>query len=113
MKSFEKFVKEILIHEGGYVNDPTDRGGETKYGIAKRSYPKLDIKNLTLSQASEIYYRDYWVKASCNHLPDHLQLIHFDSAVNHGVSRANKLLQKAIGDITVDGVIGRQTLSKV
>ena len=48
---FDHAVKEILRHEGGYVDDPVDRGGETKYGISKRSYPDLDIANLTLEQA--------------------------------------------------------------
>ena len=56
LKAFEK----VLRHEGGYVNDPLDLGGETKYGISKRSYPHLDIKNLTLDQAKQIYFRDFW-----------------------------------------------------
>ena len=59
MKSFEEIINKVLEHEGGYVNDPTDLGGETKYGITKRFYPDLDIKNLTKEEAKQIYYNDY------------------------------------------------------
>jgi hypothetical protein len=60
---FERAVAFVLRHEGGYVNDPRDPGGETKYGISKRAYPRLDIKGLTEADAKEIYRRDYWEKA--------------------------------------------------
>lgn len=109
--NFDKNIRTILKNEGGYVNDPDDTGGETNFGISKRAYPDLNIKKLKLREAIEIYYKDYWVKAKCNELPEFLQLIHFDTAVNSGISRANKILQKAIGGIAVDGVIGKITLS--
>jgi len=57
--NFERCIAFVLRHEGGYVNDPRDPGGETKYGISKRAYPGLDIKNLTEEQAKEIYRQDY------------------------------------------------------
>jgi lysozyme family protein len=60
--SFSSVIKMILEHEGGYVNHPSDPGGETKYGISKRAYPDIDIANLTEEDAEEIYYRDYWSK---------------------------------------------------
>ena len=47
MKSYEEIIEQVLHHEGGYVNDPTDLGGETNFGITKRFYPDVDIKNLT------------------------------------------------------------------
>ena len=50
-------IEKVLKHEGGYVNDPTDLGGETNFGITKRFYPDVDIKNLTKEQAVEIYKR--------------------------------------------------------
>ena len=50
MSEFDKYFEELIGHEGGYVNDPDDRGGETKYGISKLSYPSLDIKNLTIER---------------------------------------------------------------
>ena len=55
---FLKAVGEVLENEKGYVNDPADPGGETKYGIIKRSYPNLDMAKLTMEQVLEIYYRD-------------------------------------------------------
>ena len=54
MKDFNEIIEKVLEHEGGYVNDPKDLGGETKYGITKRFYPDIDIKNLTIEQAKEI-----------------------------------------------------------
>ena len=95
--------------EGGYVNDPNDAGGETKYGISKRAYPDLDIKNLTLEQAKEIYHRDYWERCKCDFIPDALSIALFDFAVNSGTKRAVRYLQRAL-DITIDGVIGNQTI---
>lgn len=74
--------------EGGYSLDEHDPGGETKYGISKRAYPKLDIKNLSIDQAYEIYYRDYWLKAGCDHYDRPVSCSLFDAAVNCGVSRA-------------------------
>ena len=55
--TFNEIIEKVLEHEGGYVNDPHDAGGETNYGIAKRWYPNVDIKNLTKEQAKKIYKR--------------------------------------------------------
>lgn len=95
----------------GYVNDPYDRGGETKYGIAKNANPDLDITNLDWEGAKEVYFRRYWRTASCDKLPPRLAVLHFDGAVNHGVGRANKFLQRALG-VGSDGVIGPVTLGR-
>jgi len=59
METFNEIIEVILEHEGGYVDDPHDRGGETKYGITKRFYPNVDIKNLRNEQAKIIYHQDY------------------------------------------------------
>ena len=91
-KTFEDALKFVLKWEGGYSNDPNDPGGETKFGISKRSYPNLDIKNLTLEQAKEIYLQNYWLKADCDKLTSPLDIIVFDTAVNMGVSRAKEFL---------------------
>lgn len=96
MSFFEDTARPwILEVEGGYVNDPQDPGGETKYGISKRSYPNLDIAALTQEQAGAIYLRDYWQAAGCDGLPQGLALIHFDAAVNCGVHRAMNFLNLA------------------
>lgn len=100
---------KLIVCEGGYVDNPKDPGGETKYGVCKRSYPDLDIKNLTLEKAKEIYCKDYWDRCKCNLLPDCLAIIVADTAYNSGCNKAIKLLQKTLG-IKEDGIIGNQTL---
>ena len=91
-KDFEKALKFVLKWEGGYSNDPRDPGGETKFGISKRSYPKLDISKLTIEQARKIYYENYWLKAGCDDLPFPFNIVVFDTAVNMGRRRAIELL---------------------
>ena len=59
---FSEVIEDTLSHEGGYVFDPDDLGGETNWGISKRQYPDLDIKSLTREDAIDIYYKDYWLK---------------------------------------------------
>ncbi len=60
MITFDDAFTRLLGNEGGYVNDPRDPGGETNWGISKRSYPTVDIKNLTRTQAEDIYMHDFW-----------------------------------------------------
>lgn len=109
--SFERAISSILGHEGGYVNDPSDPGGETRFGISKRSYPSEDIKNLTRERAIELYRRDYWTPIKGDQLPPALALCLFDMAVNSGVAQSVRTLQKAI-DVPVDGILGPGTLGK-
>ena len=113
--SFEEAVKVVLKHEGGYVNDPDDPGGETNFGISKRAFPDLDIKNLTEEDAIKIYYEKYWKQSKVEMLPERLWNIYFDMAVNMGRKRACEILQKACNHknkvgIKVDGRIGRNTV---
>lgn len=107
--NFDQCFDMLIGHEKGYVNDRRDNGGETKYGISKRSYPGEDIKNLTLERARAIYLRDYWGPAGCDSLPDAARLQVFDMAVHSGVSRAIKAVQKAVSE-TEDGVLGPRTI---
>ena len=67
MSNFDRAFRFLIGEEGGYVNDPADPGGETKFGISKRAYPQLDIKSLTLDQAKAIYRRDYWASPARRH----------------------------------------------
>ena len=67
MEHFSEIIPIVLRHEGGYVNDPLDKGGETNYGISKRSYPHLDIHSLTLADAKTIYKRDFCARAMLIH----------------------------------------------
>jgi lysozyme family protein len=103
-------MQTILDMEGGYVNDPRDPGGETRFGISKRAHPNEDIKTLTKERATELYLRDYWVPVSADKLRAGIDLMAFDCAVNQGVKTAIKLLQQASG-VTIDGSIGPRTLA--
>lgn len=104
-------VTFVLEHEGGYVNDPDDLGGETKFGISKRTYPHLDIPSLTREQAIAIYLDDYWHAAGCEQLPPAVAVALFDASVQHGVRKATQMLQRLLG-VTADGVVGPITASK-
>ena len=114
MKNFNEIIEKVLEHEGGYVNDPKDLGGETKYGITKRFYPDVDIKNLTIEQAVEIYKKDYWDRNKVESLPQNLWHIYFDMCVNMGKRTAVKVLQRAAvnkgKNIEVDGGLGPMTI---
>jgi len=106
---FEHSFIKLIGHEGFYVNNPNDKGGETKYGISKRAYPNLDIKALTIDGAKRIYRMDYWDKCKCNDLPDAVRFDVFDAAVNSGVKQAILWLQGAL-NVSTDGIIGQQTI---
>ena len=117
MSKFDEIIEVVLEHEGGYVNDPKDPGGETNFGIAKRSNPDVDIKNLTKAEASLIYKTKYWDKNKVESLPEELWHIYFDCCVNMGKSRAVKILQQAANgkgaNIDVDGGLGPNTLKAI
>jgi len=80
--SFNKAFILIVGLEGGYSNDPNDPGGETKYGISKRYNPDVDVKNLTLEGAKQIYLEKYWIPAGCDEAPYPMDICLFDGAVN-------------------------------
>lgn len=108
--SFDELFTRLLGHEGGYVNHPTDPGGETNWGISKRSYPNVDIRNLTKEQAKEIYRRDFWVPLHCSQLPYGVAWQLFDFAVNSGIGTAIRAYQRALG-VADDGHFGPVSLS--
>ncbi len=95
--NFERAVKVVLDLESGYVFDSDDPGGETKFGISKKSYPYMVIRDLTIEDATLIYKRDFWDLMKIDDMPDPLRLLVFDMAVNSGVTRAIKMLQGAAG----------------
>ena len=95
--NFDQAFDRLMGHEGGYVNDPNDPGGETKWGVSKRSYPTVDIKNLTRLDAKEIYRRDFWDAIHADQLYDGVAFQCFDFAVNSGIQTAIRHLQRAIG----------------
>ncbi|MEP8236174.1 glycoside hydrolase family 108 protein [Citrobacter freundii] len=127
--AFRNALAFVLSAERGYVNDPTDRGGETNLGISDKrdgvadgmtdvngdGKPDTRIRDLTVEQAGQIYFRDYWYPAYCQFWPDDIALFVFDSAVQHGVKKAVQLLQEAAGFTgkSVDGIAGKNTRAAV
>jgi len=96
MSLFHSIIPFIIQHEGGYVNHPNDPGGETKYGISARAYPRLNIKDITLQDAVRIYYEDYW-EDSWNKLGFPLAACMLDTAVNMGKKRAKEFFDRSDG----------------
>ncbi len=112
MTTFDDSFAKLLGHEGGYVRNAADPGGETNFGISKRAYPMEDIAGMTVERAKQIYLRDYWGPAGCDTVPDPIKFDLFDLAVHSGVKTAIKTLQRAVF-ATPDGVLGPMTLAGV
>jgi len=106
MAEFPPAIKITLANEGGYVDDVSDPGGETNFGLSKRRYPDLDIKNLTVEEATAIYLRDWWKFGDL--LDQNVANKLFDSFVNMD-TEAIKIMQRCVGNILVDGEYGPQT----
>jgi len=100
---------KIQRRKTGYVNKANDSGGETKFGIAKKSHPNVNIKTLTLEGAMQIFYNEYWLTGKCDKLKAPLSIAHFDACVNHGTGRAAKFLQEAV-NVDKDGILGTNSL---
>lgn len=107
--AFETAIIFVLGEEGGYVDDPSDKGGATHFGISQRAYPDLDIKSLTVEQAAAIYYQDYWLPCQCDQLPAATGVMVFGTAVNMGKRAAIRFLQQSL-KVKVDGILGPVTL---
>lgn len=104
----------VFAMEGGYVYDPQDKGGETKYGISKSAFPEEDIKHLTKTRAKELYRKHYYEPSKASQIANRVVAMHFfDHCVNGGLRGASRLLQKAAGGVDVDGLVGPKTLERV
>lgn len=126
MNEFEKCLGIVFGAEGGYVNDPVDRGGPTNMGVTagtlKTAFERgivqhHNVKILTRSEAAKIYEVMYWGPSKAPQMPWPLNLLHFDAAVNHGLGGAGRQLQNTLnrilgdGTVTVDGSVGPKTLA--
>lgn len=120
-RNFAPSLAAVLVHEGGYVNDPRDPGGATNKGVTQRTYdvwrvdhqlPKRSVKHITDAEVMAIYKRMYWDKVSGDLLPSGLDYCLFDFAVNSGPRRAATYLQRILG-VADDGKIGPVTLDAV
>lgn len=123
MNTIKKIIDKIISVEGGYVNHKADRGGPTKFGITLKTYSSWaekqcsieELKLINEATAHQIYYKRYYNKPGINKLPEELWFQMLDCSINHGPSRAIKLLQKTInstfnGVLSVDGRLGNYTL---
>lgn len=115
---FPKAIEFVLQNEGGYVNDPLDRGGATNLGISSRHNPDIDIRSLTRTQAIELYRQRYWLRYRLHEIEDPLVAAKvFDLTVWMGPTNAAIFLQTAINAVAgeakveVDGIIGSKTLA--
>ena len=101
---FNKAFNNSLGHEGGFVNDPDDAGGATKYGITlktyKESHPEATvetIKNLTVKDAEDFYFNEFWLRYGYDRIAvDDLAIKIFDAAINTGTRQAHLCLQRAL-----------------
>lgn len=130
MTPFDKALSFVFGNEGGYSNDPDDRGGATNLGITQSTLDRArleitglpeSVRSLTRAEAAEIYRVLYWEASKADMMPYPLSTLHFDAAVNHGVGGAAKLLQRTINNyaakagldvrVDVDGAVGPKTLA--
>lgn len=106
----EGMIERLIQREGGYVHHPADPGGETKYGISKRSYPDLDIQDLSRTEARDIYERDFYQRFSLARVSDPRAAEWLLDWLVHSGPSAIRHVQRELG-VTVDGQIGPQTLT--
>ncbi len=118
---FEICLAEVLRHEGGYVDHPSDPGGATNMGITRKTLarwrnvspwwnlPKAEVQKLSRSEAARIYRAGYWNLCRAADMPPGIDLALFDYAVNSGADRAIRALQAVLG-VVVDGLVGPLTI---
>ncbi len=120
-ENWDNAFEAVIMHEGGYVDHPSDPGGATNMGITHRtlaawrkvpSVTKQDVRNLTRAEAKAIYETNYWRTSGADRLPVGIDYAVFDYAVNSGPARAVKDLQRVVG-VAADGIVGAQTLAAV
>lgn len=118
--NFKECLEFVLKHEGGWSDHPRDPGGATMKGVTLavyqeflgRNVSKEELRNIPDSHLFDIYKILYWDKVRCDHLPVGIDLVVFDMAVNSGVSRSARILQRCVGAVA-DGIIGPRTIALV
>lgn len=114
--TFLDIFNRLIGHEGGYVNDPRDPGGETNWGITKRTAQangyQGSMRAMTRDQAFKIYYSAFWLRYQCDKMPEAVAFQFFDAAVNHGLGNASRMLQRAV-NVADDGIIGNMTIAAI
>lgn len=121
-QNYARALSRVLVHEGGYADHPKDPGGATMKGVTqgvydayrkRRGEAKRSVRQITEAELQAIYRRQYWDVVKGDSLPEGVDYAVFDGAVNSGPSQAVKWLQRALGSVKVDGVIGEATLAAV
>lgn len=106
---FEWAMRFILEHEGDYVDDDQDPGGETNFGISQRYHPDVDVESLDRIGAIRIYRERYWDKYRCGEMHPAMGLSLMDAVVNQPADWAVRQLQQVVGT-AVDGIVGPKTV---
>ena len=121
-QNYARALSRVLVHEGGYVNHPRDPGGATMKGVTQRVYDAYrkrrgddprSVRSIEDGELQTIYRRQYWNAVRGDGLPEGVDYVVFDGAVNSGPAQSVKWLQRALGTVKVDGVIGEATLEAV
>lgn len=116
---FERALRFIIAVEGGISNDKDDRGGLTGFGVTQGTYnqyrrwkhwPLRPVTEISDDEIEDVYLSLFWGPLRCEDLPEPVDLVVFDSGVQHSPHTAAKLLQTAVG-VTADGLIGPNTLA--
>lgn len=114
--TFDQAFERLISHEGGYVNHPSDPGGETNWGITLRTARAAgytgSMKTLTREQARVIYRSEYWGRARADSYDGAIGFQLFDAAVNHGIENSVRFLQRAV-NVADDGVVGPRTMAAI
>jgi lysozyme family protein len=119
-ENWDKSFDMVLVHEGGYVNDPRDPGGRTNMGVTQRAWEsylnrsvtETEMRGLTRDEIKPFYKAMYWDKLKGDQLPAGVDYAAYDLAVNSGVGRAAKYLQEIAG-VVADGAIGPKSLEAI
>lgn len=118
--NFPACLNIILASEGGFADLAHDPGGATNHGVTLATWSGwvghpvtiADMEALTVADVTPLYQADFWNASHCSDLPNGVDLMVFDTAVNAGVGRGVRTLQQALG-VTADGAFGPATLAAV
>ena len=119
-ENFDKSLALILKHEGLYVDHPQDPGGATMKGITLatftdfkgRAMSKEELRAISDADVRAIYKSRYWDAVRADELKPGVDLLAFDMAVNKGVGRAARLMQRAAG-VAEDGALGPKSMAAI
>ena len=119
MANLDEALKILLKDEGRDTNDHNDSGGLTRFGIAQNKHPDIDVKNLTLEDATKIYRKQYWEPLQCDLINDQeIANKLFDTSAPCGIEPVSKAIQQAAEKVSghtivIDGIIGPKTVELI